>query len=158
MFNLCHSSFVTWRGQPLFRIKTQDSQPEPSPIGLLVFELAQQAPKSQPNPAHFSLSSSFSEKTFLLTLPYPPPPTPPSLTALPLTGGPCWGTYGLVALNHQRQLHRCHGMEGGQVQALDVFGDTVSHLPDCCSFIRIGVGCGRALSQPPLSAEAPLRL
>ena len=27
-------------------------------------------------------------------------------------------------------------MEGGQVQALDVFGDTVSHLPDCCSFIR----------------------
>ena len=40
-------------------------------------------------------------------------------------------------------------MEGGQVQALDVFGDTVSHLPDCCSFIRIGVGCGRALSTAP---------
>ena len=24
-------------------------------------------------------------------------------------------------------------MEGGQVQALGIFGDTVSHLPDCCS-------------------------
>jgi hypothetical protein len=49
-------------------------------------------------------------------------------------------------------------MAGGQEQCLDFFGDTVSHPPDCCSFIRIGVGCGRALSQPPLSAEAPLRL
>ena len=29
-------------------------------------------------------------------------------------------------------------MEGGQEQCLDFFGDTVSHLPDCCSFIRIG--------------------
>ena len=37
-----------------------------------------------------------------------------------------------------------------------LFGDIVSHLPDCCSFIRIGVGYGRVLSQPPLSAEAPL--
>ena len=41
------------------------------------------------------------------------------------------------------------------MQALDVFGDTVSHLPDCCSFIRIGVGCGRALSQR-LSQRKPL--
>ena len=40
-------------------------------------------------------------------------------------------------------------MEGGQVQALGSFGDTASHLPDCCSFIRIGVGCGRALSTAP---------
>ena len=40
-------------------------------------------------------------------------------------------------------------MAGGQEQCLDFFGDTVSHLPDCCSFIRIGVGCGRALSTAP---------
>ena len=44
-------------------------------------------------------------------------------------------------------------MEGGQVRALDSFGDTASHLPDCCSFIRIGVGCGRALSTVPLSGS-----
>ena len=36
-----------------------------------------------------------------------------------------------------------------------LFGDIVSHLPDCCSFIRIGVGCGRALSQR-LSQRKPL--
>jgi hypothetical protein len=30
-------------------------------------------------------------------------------------------------------------MEGGQVRALDSFGVTASHLPDCSSFIRIGV-------------------
>ena len=36
-----------------------------------------------------------------------------------------------------------------------LFGDIVSHLPDCCSFKRIGVGCGRALSQRP-SQRKPL--
>ena len=46
-------------------------------------------------------------------------------------------------------------MEGGQVLSPGLFGDIVSHLPDCCSFIRIGVGCGRALSQRP-SQRKPL--
>ena len=36
-----------------------------------------------------------------------------------------------------------------------LFGDIVSHLHDCCSFIRIGVGYGRALSQR-LSQRKPL--
>ena len=45
-------------------------------------------------------------------------------------------------------------MAGGQEQCLDFFGDTGSHLPDCCSFIRSGVGCGRALLSP--SQRKPL--
>jgi hypothetical protein len=40
-------------------------------------------------------------------------------------------------------------MAGGQEQCLGSSGDTVSHLPDCCSFIHIGVGCGRVLSTAP---------
>jgi hypothetical protein len=48
--------------------------------------------------------------------------------AVNITGGPCWGTYGLVALHHQRQILRCHGMEGGQVQALDFL---VTQCPTC---------------------------
>jgi hypothetical protein len=51
------------------------------------------------------------------------------------------------------KFHRFHGMEGGQEQCLDFFGDTGSHLPDCCSFIRIGVGCGRVLSTAPHQRE-----
>ena len=54
-----------------------------------------------------------------------------------------------MALNHRWQNRHPHGTEGGQEQCLGFFGDTVSHLPDCCSFIRIGVGCGRALSTAP---------
>jgi len=43
------------------------------------------------------------------------------------TGGPCWGTYGFVALNHWWQIRRFHGRWPGA--SLGLFVDTVS--PTC---------------------------
>ena len=70
------------------------------------------------------------------------------LLFLALTMTLCWHCY-----THSWQIRRFHGRWPGA--SLGLFCDTVSHLPDCCSFIRIGVGCGRTLSTAP-SQRKPL--
>jgi hypothetical protein len=56
-------------------------QPEPHPLGRLVLRCQHTVPKSR---SFFRCSFSGPHHDPLLTLPYPPPTTPPSLTALPL--------------------------------------------------------------------------
>ena len=48
-------------------------------------------------------------------------------------------------------------MAGGQVQALGSFGDTASHLPDCCSLHALVLDAEGPYLNRPFSAEAPSR-
>ena len=46
-------------------------------------------------------------------------------------------------------------MEGGQVQVLGSFGDTASHLPDCCSLHALVSDAEGPYLNRPFSAEVP---
>ena len=118
-------------------------QPEPRPLGPLGLRSQHTPPKSR------SLSAA---PLLALTIPVPdnsplPDSTLPQQAALV---GVHTGLWPLITGGKSTAF-----IAGGQEQCLDSFGDTVSHLPDCCSFKRIGVGCGRALSQR-LSQRKPL--
>ena len=63
-------------------------QPEPHPLGRLVLRCQHTLPKSR---SFFRCSFSGPHHDPLLTLPYPPPTTPPSLTALSLNRRPLVG-------------------------------------------------------------------
>ena len=111
------------KGQP------RRQQPEPRPLGPLGLRRQHTQPKSRSFSAHFrpSLTAPFSKQAPLVGVHMDLWPV--------ITGG-----------------KSAAFMEGGQVQVLGSFGDTASHLPDCCSLhALVSDAEGPYLNRPLLS-------
>jgi hypothetical protein len=105
-------------------------QPEPRPLGPLGLRRQHTPPKNRSSPAH-------------------PPPIPDStpLQQAPLVGVHM-GLWPLITGGKSAAF-----MAGGQVQALGSFGDTASHLPDCCSLHALVSDAEGPYLNRPFSAE-----
>ena len=113
------------KGQP------RRQQTEPSPLGLLGLHSQHTQPKSRSFSAHFrpSLTAPFSKQAPLV--------------------GVHMGLWPVIAGGKSAAF-----MEGGQVQVLGSFGDTASHLPDCCSLhALVSDAEGPYLNRPLLSGS-----
>ena len=116
------------KGQP------RRQQPEPRPLGPLGLRRQQTLPKSRSFSAHF--------RPFL---------TAPFSKQAPLVGVHM-GLWPVITGGKSAAF-----MEGGQVQVLGSFGDTASHLPDCCSLHALVSDAEGPYLNRPFSAEAPSR-
>ena len=113
------------KGQP------RRQQPEPRPLGSLGLGRQHTQPKSRSFSAHFrpSLTAPFSKQAPLV--------------------GVHMGLWPVITGGKSAAF-----MEGGQVQVLGSFGDTASHLPDCCSLhALVSDAEGPYLNRPLLSGS-----